>query len=1211
MDRAGRTRIELCGTFSVELEGTRLDEALPGRQGRLLFAFLVLNRDRPISRDRLIDLLWPSRPPADPDESLSALLSKVRRAVGANTLRGRTELTLVLSSDAWVDLEAARAAAELAESALARADPERAWPEAHAALEVASRGFFARHDNPWAQERSEEVEQLRLRALECVAAAGVALGGAESVAAERAAQEVITLAPLREPMYRLLMELLAARGDAAGALGHYEQLRVRLRDELGIAPSAAVRALHARLISEGPASEWSGTQDRSVDERKVVTVLLADVVPDADPERTEAWLEEVRTVAAAEAPAGGGLLDIGTVGGVLVTFGLPAAREDHVERAVHLGRTLSETLRETAPIRIAIETGEVVVGRSGPTGLPVQAAARMLQDARPGEVLVGERAAAAARAREEPASPVSRFVGRDVEVGLFMSAATRAVEGRSPHLVSIVGEAGVGKSRLVRELRTRLLAELPEVRWLLGRCLSYGRGLAYRALAEVLTVIRGGPEAGLAAREILGLTLGLDVAGDLHPLAAVEQLRAAWVELVGGLVSDRPTALVIEDLHWAQPDLLDLLEQLVSEVTGPLLLVCTARPELLDVRPGWGRRRDATTLWLEPLAPSEAARLVEGSSSAVQEVVLERAEGNPFFLEELLACVGDEGHFEAAAIPDSIQAVLAARIDQLPPLERETLQAASVIGRNFWREAVEALLDGGPASFALLEERDFVRPRPRSSLEGARELAFKHALTCEVAYGTLRRARRARLHGRFAEWLEDFAGGRDEHAALLAHHYYEAARADVSELRERAVRWLRRSAELATARYEIEEGLVLLHRALELETQDAGRCWLYRAIARANALKFDGEAFWSTMETAAELAPDAATRAEIISQLAVESFVRAGMWTRTPAIEQIGDWVARALELARPGTASRARALIAKASLDLDDREAAAEAAAIAERLDDAELCVHAWDACGAAAMVAADYEAAWRWRTRRLELLARITDPDLRTIIAETPYASCIATARFEQAREIARLHDELTRPLTPHHRMHGAAILVEVEELLGGWDEIRAQEARVRDAVAANAATPCLRNARSLLVCALAAASLGDDRRANELERAAAALGLLGRQVLDAPRLRLALLRNDRTRAEELLAGLLDESGWYARGHGTSLATLTTRLEALAVLGHTDRVEAEAPRLLQPGTYLEPFALRAIGIVRSDHTLIQQAADRFERLALLWHAAQCRALA
>ncbi len=295
-----------------------------------------------------------------------------------------------------------------------------------------------------------------------------------------------------------------------------------------------------------------------------------------------------------------------------------------------------------------------------------------------------------------------------------------------------------------------------------------------------------------------------------------------------------------------------------------------------------------------------------------------------------------------------------------------------------------------------------------------------------------------------------------------------------------------------------------------------------------------------------------------------------------------------------PGTASRARALTAKASLDLDDREAAAEAAAIAERLGDLELCVHAWDACGAAAMVAADYEAAWRWRTRRLELLERVTDPDLRAIIGETPYASCVATARFAQAREIAQLHDELTRPLTPHHRMRGAAILVEVEELLGGWEAIRAREALVMDAVAANAATSCLRNASSLPVCALAAACLGDDRRATELERAAAALGLLGRQVIDAPRLRLALLRGDHDRAERLLAGLLDESGWHARGHGTSLATLTTRIDALAVLGHTERAKREAPRLLQPAR-----ASRARPVLHSSYATSPTSVDGSPLLA------------
>ena len=267
---------------------------------------------------------------------------------------------------------------------------------------------------------------------------------------------------------------------------------------------------------------------------------------------------------------------------------------------------------------------------------------------------------------------------------------------------------------------------------------------------------------------------------------------------------------------------------------------------------------------------------------------------------------------------------------------------------------------------------------------------------------------------------------------------------------------------------------------------------------------------------------------------------------------------------------------------------------------------MHAWDACATVAMAAANYEAAWEWRTRRLELLERISDPDLRTIIGETPHAACIATCRFDQAREIARLNDELTASLTPHHRLHGAAIRVEVEELLGEWEAIIDLEDWVRERVAANAHNPCLRNARSLLVCAIAAACLSDADEASELERAADNLGMQRNPVLDAPRLRLALLRGDSDRASELLERIEANQGWYLRGHGTSLATLLARLDAHATLGHADHVERMAPRLVSPGTFAEPFALRALGIVRRDPALVDRAAARFQELDLEWHRRQ-----
>lgn len=260
--------------------------------------------------------------------------------------------------------------------------------------------------------------------------------------------------------------------------------------------------------------------------------------------------------------------------------------------------------------------------------------------------------------------------------------------------------------------------------------------------------------------------------------------------------------------------------------------------------------------------------------------------------------------------------------------------------------------------------------------------------------------------------------------------------------------------------------------------------------------------------------------------------------------------------------------------------------------------------------MNAGEYEAAWDLNRRRLDLMDDVTDADLRADTVQSAIPACIASCRFDEAREMARRTDEATRPLTPHHRVHGVAVLVEVEELLGGWATIQALEERVRDAVAANEKTPCSRNARSLLVCAMAEAHLGAEERAHELEERAQRLGLLGRHTLDAPRLRLALLFGDRGRAEELIASLMGEAAWYSRGVDSSFATLVTKLDGLAALGRREGVEELAPRVLRPGTYVEPFAQRALGVVREDDDLIAAAARRFDELGLDWHAAETRAL-
>jgi DNA-binding SARP family transcriptional activator len=246
--RDDRTRIQLCGDLVIRVGGNRVEERLPGRQGELLFAYLANRRGTALSRDRLIDAVWPLGAPAAADSALSALLSKLRRALGPDWIDGRAKLTLRAPEGALVDLEAAREAAHRAESAIALERWVDAWGPARVALHTANRGVLTDLEAPWIDELRHEVEGIQQRALECVAAAGLGLGGPEVASAERAGRRLIELSPYNEAGYCFLMEALAARGQVAEALRAYERLRSLLRDELGIAPGEQAQALHARLL---------------------------------------------------------------------------------------------------------------------------------------------------------------------------------------------------------------------------------------------------------------------------------------------------------------------------------------------------------------------------------------------------------------------------------------------------------------------------------------------------------------------------------------------------------------------------------------------------------------------------------------------------------------------------------------------------------------------------------------------------------------------------------------------------------------------------------------------------------------------------------------------------------------------------------------------------------------------------------------------------
>jgi hypothetical protein len=426
----------------------------------------------------------------------------------------------------------------------------------------------------------------------------------------------------------------------------------------------------------------------------------------------------------------------------------------------------------------------------------------------------------------------------------------------------------------------------------------------------------------------------------------------------------------------------------------------------------------------------------------------------------------------------------------------------------------------------------------------------------------------------------------------------------LTDLRMKALAWLRRAAALARSRYALDEQIALLEKAVELEPSAAGRISLWREIAHAHALNYDDAKFERAMLTAVELGPDEPELAELYAELAFQSAVR---WQKSADRRRIDDWSSRALELAGAGGRPAARALVARALCRPAEAQAAArEAAAIAAQLDDPEPRSHALYIGADVALAAADYDEARRVVEERLESLERIDDPDH---VADAYWAALpayLGSGRLDEARRIARLHDEVTAGLTAHHRLHGVAVLLEVEQLAADWERVRELTPRAERAVDENT-TRCLHNRLALLTCALANAYLGDEEEARRLELRSEESGidLFGRAE---SLIWLALHRGDLAAVEQLLAELERPRESFLRSR--KLAPVAARLDALAALGKRDHVESEATALLRPGTYLEPFALRALGLVREEHSLLAEAAWRFEALGVGWYAAQTAAL-
>ena len=700
-----------------------------------------------------------------------------------------------------------------------------------------------------------------------------------------------------------------------------------------------------------------------------MTVLFADVAGSTeladrlDPEELRDVMSAWYAGARSEIEAQGGTVEKYIGDAVMAVFGVPVAHEDDParalraalglrERLVALNRELSERHGVGIEIRTGINTGEGLTSTDPPpgeamvTGVSINVAARLEQLAEPGQILVADRTARSAtgfrfedlgelalrgkqaRVRAHALLGISRdratrglpgvsapLVGRERELDLLLALQERVVAEERSQLVTIYGDPGVGKSRLVQEFVERLAATAEPAQIVSGRCLSYGEGITFWPLAEILKQLAGladdapaeltiGRIAAFAAGALanadeprdglltaaLAFTLGLD-SGDaefarLQPSALRIELHRTWRLVLSAVSMQRPLVVVVDDIHWADRALLDLLEEVAERSRGPLLIVCPSRPELTDSHPTWGGgRRSFSSLSLGPLTADSADDLVghlvaaDGLADETRSRILERAEGNPFFLEEILRHLidtggivrdGDRWHATDelldVELPDTVQAVLAARIDLLDVREKQTLQQASVVGRTFWTGAVAALVDdraGVDPALRRLEERELVSARLTSTLAGEEELAFTHILTRDVAYETLPRRERPRAHARVAAWIEQTVGDRrGEVVGLLAHHYREAFRGakldrtfdtnELETLRARAFELLLEASHAALRGAAYATARSLGESAFDLARTPEAKAAALEALGHGHGYAMMGEGAWQSYARAVD-----------------------------------------------------------------------------------------------------------------------------------------------------------------------------------------------------------------------------------------------------------------------------------------------------------------------------------------------------------------------
>jgi DNA-binding SARP family transcriptional activator/predicted ATPase len=826
--------------------------ALPRRKHRVLLAVLLLRAGERVSSDVLIELLWGERPPRTARGALVNYISLLRKALGPDVLLTRDH-GYVLAVDAeqtdhWRFERLCgdgRAAADAAGRAAKLREALGLWrgpPLADLAYE------------PFVGIEIARLEELRLAARQDLIDAELELGRHASLIPELEA--LIREHPFDERLRGQLMLSLYRAGRQAEALDAYQTARHVLDEELGLEPGPPLRELEQAILRQDPELRTApAAPTAAMPLRRTVSVLFADLVDSTslveglDPEISHVLLGRYFAAARAAVERHGGVVEKFIGDAVMAVFGVPQAHEDDALRAVRAGLEIRDSLTaidERLVVRLGINTGEVLTGgaREGlVTGAAVTLAKRLEQAARGGEVLVGAstlrlvRDAVRSGRRNRPdlvafyvneliegAQGLARrldrrLVDREVELAELRRAFEAARDERCCVVCTGLGEAGIGKSRLARELVTQVRDEATV---LVGRCVSYGEGATYLPLREMIGE---------------GFDAIFDAAGSTGEVFLATRRRFEE------LARERALLLVFEDVHWAEPTLLGLIEYLGRQSTGaPILVLCLARPDLLAAREGW--TEIGPSLVLEPLRDDDARQLIGGQPLA--ERIVEIAEGNPLYVEQLAAYVDEEGAEALDTVPGSIDALLASRLDRVGPEERAVAQRAAVIGRRFSPAGVAAL--GSVEALPGLEHAGFVH-------RAGTLYRFHHGLVRDVVYAGTPKAERATLHQRHADWLGAQPDGSDE---LVGYHLEQAVGylreldapdQEVERLATNAGRRLGAAGTRAWKRGDATTAINLLRRATALlPERDPARlewmCDLAGALRSAGELT-RAEAVWS------------------------------------------------------------------------------------------------------------------------------------------------------------------------------------------------------------------------------------------------------------------------------------------------------------------------------------------------------------------------------